>query len=288
MSSLINLSAYNKVKQAMFIRMVVPSYGIIRMSNHDVPFNIVESDNISYTYTPMGALLAVSEFNNELRPSQNEITISLAAIDQAFIAGMMGYALKGSSVIIRRTFFNADTGVPLPIAGNPATRFSGIIANYSFNDEFNQFSQVASTTISVSCSSIVKVLSQKLTGQRTNDQERKYNFPGSNLTATIPGGIGSGFRFRVITTTAGGAISNIGAVATGSGYTNGTYTNLSLINITGAGISGRATIVVAGNIVTSVTITTAGTGYRADDLGFGRVAAIATSNFDFGKPLATA
>lgn len=285
MAGSLNLTAYSSVKQSLFIKMVIPDYGTLRMSNHDTPYSLVESGD-TFEYTPMGALLAVSEFNNELRPSQNDITISLAAIDQAFIAGMMGYAIKGSEVVITRVFFNANTGVALNIAGNPSARFVGIIANYSFNDEYNQFSQTASTTISVSCSSIVTVLTQKIAGQFTNNAERKYNYPGSYVTATIPGG--TGFQFRVLTTGTNGAIATIGDIIAGSGYTNGTYTNLSLINITGSGINGKISVTVSGGVVTSVTVTTAGTGYRADDAGFSRVAAIATSNFDFGKPLATA
>jgi hypothetical protein len=266
--------------------MTVPNYGVLRFSNHDVPHSITESDGQSYSYTPMGILLGISEFNNELSPSGNDVTISLSAIDQAFVASMMDYKLKGSSVIVYRVFFNPTTGVALNIADNPSKRFQGVIANYSFTDEFNQFSNVATTTVSVSCSSIVKVLEQKIVGQRTNDYERKYNFPGYYCTATIPGG--SGFSFRIATTTTGGAIATIAEIEPGSGYTNGTYTNLSFTTNTGLGSSGRITVVVTNGAVSSVTVTTPGTSYRGDDAGFSRVAVIANSNFDFGKPLAVA
>lgn len=188
MTTSLNLSAYKRVQQGSFVRMEVPTYGIIRFSNHNVPFDIVEEDSVAYTYTPMGILLGISEFNNELQPSNADVTISLSAIDQAFVAAMMDYALKGSRVTIRRVFFNADTGVALNIAGNPSIRFKGVIANYSFNDEFNQFSNMSTTTVSVSCSSIVKILEQKIAGQRTSDADRKYFYPsdtGFSRVATI-------------------------------------------------------------------------------------------------------
>ena len=286
MSTSLNLTGYSAIKQAAFVRMVIPNYGIIRFSSHDVPFNIVETDNISYTYLPMGILLGISEFNNELSPSGSDVTISLSAIDQSFVASMMDYKLKGSAVTIRRAFFNATTGVALNTPGNPSVRFKGVIANYSFNDEFNQFSNTATTTVSVSCSSIVKVLEQKIVGQRTNDYERKYNFPGYVCTATIPGG--TGFSFRIATTTTGGAIATLDDIYAGSGYTNGTYTNLSFTTNTGLGSGGRVTAVVTNGSVSSVVVTAPGTLYRGNDAGFGRVATIANSNFDFGKPLATA
>lgn len=188
MSTALDLSSYSKIQQALFIRMEVPTYGVLRFSNHGVAFNITEIDAVSYQYLPLGILLGVSEFNNELQTSNSEITISLSAIDQAFVAAMMDYALKGSRVTIRRAFFNSDTGVALNIAGNPSVRFTGFISNYSFTDDFNQFSNESTTTVTISCSSIVKILEQKIAGQRTNDSDRKYFYPndtGFDRVATI-------------------------------------------------------------------------------------------------------
>jgi hypothetical protein len=59
----------------------------------------------------------------------------------------------------------------------------------------------------------------------------------------------------------GGA--NLFTLTAGSGYTNGTYTNVIMTGGTGTGA--RATIVVAGGVVTSVTITVNGTGYVVGD-----------------------
>lgn len=67
----------------------------------------------------------------------------------------------------------------------------------------------------------------------------------------------------------GGIISGANSIATkgtivgGSGYVNGTYTDVPLTGGTGSGA--RATVVVAGGAVTTVTITSAGIGYTAAD-----------------------
>lgn len=60
-------------------------------------------------------------------------------------------------------------------------------------------------------------------------------------------------------TATGGAIATFGAVTGGSGYTNGTYTNMPLTG--GAGSGARATITVAGGAVTGVTLTLGGINY---------------------------
>lgn len=174
----IDLSAYSKLQQAIFVYVNVPDYGPLRMSTYNIPISIQEDDTNYYTYAPTGVLLAVSEFNNELTPSRNDVTISLSAIDQQFVSAMMGYAIKGSQVAIRRAFFDPDTGKMLAIAGNPSKRFTGIISNYSFNDEVNALTGEATTTISISCANIISVLEQKIAGQKTNSNQRRALYNG--------------------------------------------------------------------------------------------------------------
>jgi hypothetical protein len=59
----------------------------------------------------------------------------------------------------------------------------------------------------------------------------------------------------------GGA--NLFTLTAGSGYTNGTYTNVAMTGGTGTGA--QATITVAGGVVTAVVITANGTGYTVGD-----------------------
>ena len=74
------------------------------------------------------------------------------------------------------------------------------------------------------------------------------------------------------------------SITGGSNYANGTYANVPL-STNGSGLGGQATIVVSGNAVSSVTITTAGTGYNvgdtisADNINLGNAASPAGSGF---------
>jgi hypothetical protein len=77
------------------------------------------------------------------------------------------------------------------------------------------------------------------------------------VTQVVSGtNIVSGTTVSAITSS---AIQTLGAITAGSGYTNGTYTNVPLTG--GSGSNATATVVVSGGVVTSVTITLRGASY---------------------------
>lgn len=85
-----------------------------------------------------------------------------------------------------------------------------------------------------------------------------------------------------------GAVISFGAITGGSGYTNGTYTNVALTGGTGTGA--KATVVVSGGAVTSVSIPAgdnAGTGYLATDSLSAAAASIGGTGSGFSVALST-
>jgi hypothetical protein len=68
-----------------------------------------------------------------------------------------------------------------------------------------------------------------------------------------------------------GPLAAVGTITGGSAYTNGTYTNVPLTG--GSGYGALATVVVAGGVVTSVSITSGGVKYSASDTGLSTAAA---------------
>lgn len=63
-----------------------------------------------------------------------------------------------------------------------------------------------------------------------------------------------------------GPLSTVSITASGLGYTNGTYTNVPIVTYSDYGSGALLTVVVSANKVSSLTITTAGTNYSANDL----------------------
>ncbi len=78
--------------------------------------------------------------------------------------------------------------------------------------------------------------------------------------------------------TTGGAIEHVKVTAGGSSGSNGTYTG---VDIRGDGSSGKCTVVVASNSVSSVTITTAGSGYTFASIKASDFGNVSGSDIDF-------
>jgi len=77
-----------------------------------------------------------------------------------------------------------------------------------------------------------------------------------------------------------GPITSLALTSAGSGYANdGTYTNVDLTG--GSGTGAQATVVVAGNAVTSVMVTNGGTGYKVGDVLSAAAADIGTGGTGF-------
>ncbi|MEO6610746.1 MAG: hypothetical protein ABIT05_01395 [Chitinophagaceae bacterium] len=81
------------------------------------------------------------------------------------------------------------------------------------------------------------------------------------------------------------SIATFGTVVGGTLYTNGTYTNVPLTG--GTGQQARATIVVAGGVVTTVTLTQGGYGYTVADSMSALAANIGGTGSGFSVPVAT-
>ena len=94
-------------------------------------------------------------------------------------------------------------------------------------------------------------------------------------------GVGSGVSNFTFT----GPVATLGTIVPGAGYTNGTYNDVALTGGTGTGA--KANIVVAGGVVTTVTLTAAGTGYTVGDSLTAPAASIGGTGAGFSIPVAT-
>ena len=94
-------------------------------------------------------------------------------------------------------------------------------------------------------------------------------------------GIGGGVNQFTFT----GLVLTLNTLVGGTLYTNGTYTNVTLTG--GSGSGAKATVVVAGNTVTTVTLTTAGNGYVVGNTLSATAASIGGTGSGFSINVAT-
>jgi hypothetical protein len=182
MATSLNLSSYKSVQQATFVKMTITEGGlpvVVRFSSHNVPFAITESDGSTVTYPAVGALLSISDISADLKSTQGDVSVTISAIPNQYMADIIANPIKGSPIEIRRAFFNANTGQFLAIAGNPVLEFTGVVNNFSFDEGWSDSSsQSITTTATLVCSSILSVLNNKVAGRRTNQADQAAWFPG--------------------------------------------------------------------------------------------------------------
>ena len=191
----INLSGYSSVGICMCVRLDIPDYGILRMSTFHKHIAITESDGYSYAYEPAGVLLSISEGVSELRATSVETQIGLTGIPAGFAPGVQAVRIKGSRIEIRRVFTDPLTDNPLAITGNPVFLFQGIVTNYGFSEQYNEFSLDSTLTINLSCSSLVDMLNTKIAGRRTNQESMLKFYPSDTSFNRITKLVGKPFDF---------------------------------------------------------------------------------------------
>lgn len=186
----IDLSSYLAVQTNLFVRLDIPGYQVLKFSDHNIPYTIN-----SESYTSLGSLLGITDTSSELRATSQEVTISISGIPEANITDILNHRVKGSAVKIYRAFFNPTTGAALSITGNPAQKFQGIVSNYDISDDLDMGSQTGTVTVTLTCTSVVELLNNKVAGRRTNPVDMKQFYSTDVSFDHVPALANSNFNF---------------------------------------------------------------------------------------------
>ena len=186
----IDLSAYRAIETALFCRIDVPGYAVLRMSDYKTT-QIINGE----TYTALGQLLGVADSTSSIRATQGNMSITISGIPDSSIAEVLAQKFKGSAVQVWRVFYDATTGTQLAIAGNPAGRFQGIIDNWSLEEDYEPGSRDVTNKIIFTCSSSVDVLVNKVSGRRTNSNDQKSLYPSDTCFDRVVALTNSNFNF---------------------------------------------------------------------------------------------
>lgn len=168
----IDLSSYRAVQTALFVRIDVPGYAVLRMSDY-TSNQVINGE----TYTSLGNLLGITDSTSSIRATQGNMSITISGIPNSSLAEVLNQKFKGSKVQVWRVFYDPATGTQLNISGNPAGRFQGIIDNWSLEEDYTPGSHIVTNKIIFTCSSSVDVMVNKVNGRRTNSQDQKALYP---------------------------------------------------------------------------------------------------------------
>ena len=132
------------------------------------------------TYTQLGNFLGMSEIQDDLKATNNQINLQLTGIptddgSPSYMGIALNSNLKGSAVRIRRAFFDSSGNYsPTQVY----LRFDGYVSNFSLNENWDQDNKMTSSTIGIQCANIHAILEKKYTGRRTNETDQQFWYPG--------------------------------------------------------------------------------------------------------------
>lgn len=172
---MVNLDAYTGIKTSLFVKIEVEEYRtsagasyapeVLTFSDHNETIAIG-----SDLYIPLGNLLGVTSSQSDLRPTGNNVNITISGIPDSNLAEIIHSKIKGSRVTIYRAYYDISTNVQI---NSMQFRYKGLVNNYGLEEEYDVLAKEATNTILIECLSNVDVLANKVAGRRTNPDSMK-------------------------------------------------------------------------------------------------------------------
>ena len=168
----INAVTSPSIRHAEFVRMVVGQTGsttTYTFCNASAPITVS-----GITFTNLGALLGVGDVQRDIKATSDDMTISLTGIDPTWVSVILGTYIKGSTVEVWRGFLDSNNQIITTPTTQFFKRYQGIINNVSISENFDSQARTRVATCSVSCSSMRRILENKMSGVKTNQQSWQF------------------------------------------------------------------------------------------------------------------
>lgn len=170
----INAVTGSQINHAEFVRLTVgTAETVYTFSNAPAPITI---DGI--TFANLGSLLNVGDVQRDIKATSDDMTIQLTGIDPANIGIILGNEIKGSIVEVWRGFFDSNNQIITTPTQQFFKRYQGIINSVSITEDFDTQNRIRVATCCISCSSMRRVLENRMSGVKTNQTIWQYLYPG--------------------------------------------------------------------------------------------------------------
>ena len=163
-----------QINHAEFVRLTVGTAGTVyTFCNAAAPITVS-----GITFTNLGALLNVGDVQRDIKATSDDMTISLTGIDSANVALILSSDIKGSLVEVWRGFFDSNNQIITTPTTQFFKRYQGIINSVSITEDFNSEARTRIATCSISCSSMRRILENRLSGVKTNQSNWQFIYAG--------------------------------------------------------------------------------------------------------------
>ena len=174
----INAVTGSQINHAEFVKLTVGVAGTVyTFCNAAAPITVGGN-----TFSNLGALLNVGDVQRDIKATSDDMTIALTGILPANIALILSGDIKGSLVEVWRGFFDSNNQIITTPTTQFFKRYQGIINNVAITEDFNSEMRTRVATCSISCSSMRRILENRLSGVRTNKSNWQFIY-GVNETS---------------------------------------------------------------------------------------------------------
>jgi len=170
----INAVTGYQINHAEFVKLTVGNAGTVyTFCNAAAPITVG-----GITFTNLGALLNVGDVQRDIKATSDDMTIALTGIDSSNIALILSSDIKGSLVEVWRGFFDSNNQIITTPTTQFFKRYQGIINSVSITEDFNSELRTRIATCSISCSSMRRILENRLSGVKTNQNNWQFIYAG--------------------------------------------------------------------------------------------------------------
>ena len=176
----INAVTGSQINHAEFVKLTVGTAATVyTFCNAAAPITVGGT-----TFTNLGALLNVGDVQRDMKATSDDMTIQLTGIDPASVALILSNDIKGSLVEVWRGFFNSNNQIITTPTTQFFKRYQGIISSVSITEDFNSELRQRIATCSIACSSMRRILENRLSGVKTNQQSWQFIYGSGGVPST--------------------------------------------------------------------------------------------------------
>jgi hypothetical protein len=171
MSTTMNELSSANIRHAEFVRLQIgnPVTTTYSFCNAAAPITVS-----GITFSNLGMLLQLGDIPQDIKSTSDDITISLTGIDPTNVGLILSSNIKGSTVEIWRGFLDSNNQIITSPSTQFFKRYTGIINSVGISEDFDDQARTRVATCTISCTSMRKVLENRIAGLRTNQKSWQF------------------------------------------------------------------------------------------------------------------